>query len=922
MKKNRPYFSSGRYWNKLVHKFYKINNRVTELLSKNSSSKTEVNILLDRLKKMYKKLTQLQVRAGVKIAGSALALMLATSSINAQNFVPNGQLLEIINTTTALPTFTDIDNNGNIDLYVGTNNGYVMHFTQDTNSTFSFADTLKNGSNFIKTNYYSSPAFADLDDDNDLDLFLGSGSGYILHYTNNAGNFTFSDTVKLNSSYIYNGYYSVIAFADLDNDADLDLYLGSEYGYIFEYKNNGSGIFTSMDTLKADNTNIQLNKYTAPAFADIDGDNDLDLVVGYYNNNGFLELYKNNGDGTFAAGITLQENNTDIAISDYPFPTFKDLDNDGDMDLFVGNEDGNIVILENDGSGNFSRNGYITSVISGTLTVPEFGDFNKDGKIDFLLGNGKEVIEYQNLGKDFFQQYRKITTPDKANPVLADLDSNGTKELFVGIQTGYIQIYSNNGYGSFTLTDSLSDINGKIKMPGYAAPVFEDIDNDSDLDLFIGEGIGYIYFYENDGSGNFIPQGKMQADGSDISVFYYSNPSFADIDYDGDMDLVVSDYYGYLWLYKNDGNGIFSADGNLKTNGNDLVVGYYSSITFAQIDSTSCRELYVGNNSGRIKVYHQTPFPVANTLPDTTTSCSFDTIHPPLAISSCFDTIQGTSNLTFPITANQTISWTYTDGIGFTTTQSQNAIVSDTENPVPNIANLPDIAVQCSVDTITPPTANDNCAGTITGTTPTTVPITNNTTITWTYDDGHGNSITQTQNVVINDTIKPAITCGTNQTVSADSSHTYTVNSTSFNPTNYSDNCTVDTVYNSFNNDSTLVGAKLPEGTTTITWYVKDANANIDSCSFDVIVNAFVGINELAEIGVNVYPNPTAGIINVQKAQGFDIEIIDINGKIIKSFGNINNDNFTIDMTNEEKGLYILKIFNDNTIKNIKILIK
>ena len=111
----------------------------------------------------------------------------------------------------------------------------------------------------------------------------------------------------------------------------------------------------------------------------------------------------------------------------------------------------------------------------------------------------------------------------------------------------------------------------------------------------------------------------------------------------------------------------------------------------------------------------------------------------------------------FPITTQGTtvVTWTFDDGNGNVITANQNVIVADTTDPV--TPTLTDVTAQCEVTTLTTPTATDNCSGTITGTTMTTFPITTQgtTIVTWTFDDGNGNTITQTQNVIINDTIPP-----------------------------------------------------------------------------------------------------------------------------------------------------------------------
>ncbi|MDG1015176.1 MAG: hypothetical protein P8O09_08170, partial [Flavobacteriaceae bacterium] len=84
------------------------------------------------------------------------------------------------------------------------------------------------------------------------------------------------------------------------------------------------------------------------------------------------------------------------------------------------------------------------------------------------------------------------------------------------------------------------------------------------------------------------------------------------------------------------------------------------------------------------------------------------------------------------------VTWTYTDGEGNTSTQTQNVVIDDTTAPVADASSLSDVTGQCSVTSLTAPTATDNCSGTVTGTTTTSLPITaqGTTVVTWTYTDG------------------------------------------------------------------------------------------------------------------------------------------------------------------------------------------
>ncbi|WP_180903949.1 hypothetical protein, partial [Flavobacterium chungangense] len=85
------------------------------------------------------------------------------------------------------------------------------------------------------------------------------------------------------------------------------------------------------------------------------------------------------------------------------------------------------------------------------------------------------------------------------------------------------------------------------------------------------------------------------------------------------------------------------------------------------------------------------------------------------ATDNCAGTITATTNAVFPITASTTITWTYSDGIN-SSQQNQTIMIADTTAPVADIATLPTVNAQCSVASIASPTATDNCAGSVIGT--------------------------------------------------------------------------------------------------------------------------------------------------------------------------------------------------------------
>ena len=150
------------------------------------------------------------------------------------------------------------------------------------------------------------------------------------------------------------------------------------------------------------------------------------------------------------------------------------------------------------------------------------------------------------------------------------------------------------------------------------------------------------------------------------------------------------------------------------------------------------------------------------TLSNVTAQCSV-TLTAPTASDNCAGTVTGTTNdaITYNAQGTFMVTWAFNDGNGNVTTRTQNVIIDDTIAPVANLASLPTLNMSgCQIDTLTPPTATDTCKGTINGTTTTTFPITTQgtTVVTWTYDDGNGNTTTQTQNIILT---APPISGGT-----------------------------------------------------------------------------------------------------------------------------------------------------------------
>ncbi len=290
------------------------------------------------------------------------------------------------------------------------------------------------------------------------------------------------------------------------------------------------------------------------------------------------------------------------------------------------------------------------------------------------------------------------------------------------------------------------------------------------------------------------------------------------------------------------------------------------------------------------------------TLADVTAACQIDSIPAPTATDNCSGSVTGTTTASFPITTQGTtvVTWTYADGLGNTSMQTQNVVITDATAPIANVPTLTPLTNACEV-TPTPPTATDDCEGAITGTTTTTFPITASTTITWAYDDGNGNSSTQDQTVTI--TGLDVTTTSTLPTITANATGV----------TYQWFNCTTNT---------NVAGAASQSFTVTVTgdYAVIITSGNCSDTSACVNVNTD-GIEELIDLGMSVSPNPSKGKFNVTFDQvvAGNLLVFDANGRIVEVI-EINNNSLTVDLSAFQSGLYIMQVATESGVSRTRIV--
>lgn len=452
----------------------------------------------------------------------------------------------------------------------------------------------------------SGAGFADIDNDGNIDLYIvnlpgafkqngnpvGSPTANVLYRNNGDG--TFTDITKT-AGVGHQGYGMGCVFADYDGDGNIDLYV-TNYGANVLYRNNGDGTFR--DVTGTAGVGCELWS-TGAAFADVDGDTDLDLYVCNYVTYDLEALeqmkeeslqsgkpvpsalnphvfepqdnvfYRNNGDGTFTdvtaeAGVAAPGGRSMQAI-------FSDFDADNDLDLYVANDTSVNYTYRNDGSGVFTD-------VSAESWAADFrgsmglaaGDYDGDGDIDLFMSHwvDEENALYRNLLKE-----------------------EGAAEHIRFVDESY--------------TAMLAE--ASIKEIGWGTALF-DYDNDGDLDIFVTNGSTFQELkrpqvliaqrdalFRNEGDGTFTDVSGITGIAV-LPIRVGRGATFGDYDNDGDVDIFIVNNYARPTLLRNDG-------GNrnnwlhvqlIGTNANRNAVG--AKIQVKTANRTQIREVYAGDS--------------------------------------------------------------------------------------------------------------------------------------------------------------------------------------------------------------------------------------------------------------------------------------------------------------------------------------
>jgi hypothetical protein len=414
----------------------------------------------------------------------------------------------------------------------------------------------------------STVAALDMDNDGDLELFLGDISFQNIAMLRNGGTsaLAFVDSQQVffpaNSRAVDLDAYPAVYFVDINNDGKRDMLatpsaddFSENKACVWRYDNIGTAAVPIFDFVETDflvSRMLDFGGTSAPALVDFDGDGDLDLIVA---SNGLFisptnfrrSLWAFENIGTSAAP-SFRLRDVDFGrLSQYNMermvPTFGDLDGDGDLDLLLGTVDGTLIFVENTGSATAMtfaqpRLNY-ASIDVGNYSAPCLFDLDEDGDLDLIVGERNGNLNYfENTGTAAVANFSAAansqtfgfidtrTNGVEGNSAPFVVELNGGWVLLVGNEQGTVLWYDNmrgNLAGTFTLRPNLPNLDEGRQSIATAA----DLNGDGLLDIIVGNKRGGLGAFSADLTAVGINEIANNTTQNEAQFLLFPNPNQA-----------------------------------------------------------------------------------------------------------------------------------------------------------------------------------------------------------------------------------------------------------------------------------------------------------------------------------------------------------------------------------------------------------
>ena len=245
-------------------------------------------------------------------------------------------------------------------------------------------------------------------------------------------------------------------------------------------------------------------------------------------------------------------------------PALGDWDGDGDIDLFVGGSNGTLRVYENAGSPVVPNLVERTTNFAALATLwahvgnvaPALGDWSGDGRADLAIGGDTGVVwlvRSEGWGSEVGSRRSEISVngAGRTIPAFGDMNSDGRVDLLVLTDSGVVRVYTNSANPElpFPDTPATTDLLGTA-VPDATGLAVADIDEDGDLDVLVSDSVGRIWAFKNDGAGTYTLSSKVFG-GTYAGFAHRLTVAAADFDGDGDTDVVGGFAEGGLVYLRN-----------------------------------------------------------------------------------------------------------------------------------------------------------------------------------------------------------------------------------------------------------------------------------------------------------------------------------------------------------------------------------
>lgn len=363
-------------------------------------------------------------------------------------------------------------------------------------------------------------------------------------------------------SYTNGEYGGGVSFFDADHDGWDDLTFCTNGNGILFYRNNGVTFDPPVTVFSGQ------GQFKQCIWIDFDNDGDSDLFVTRYF--GQWALLENTGDLTNLIDITAESG---LGIEVFPQSggsSWADIDNDGDLDVYIPNYDyvdgsPQNFMFRNNGDGTFTDISIISNTYNGNQPSFQslFFDYNQNGYQDLFVINDRSPFSntfYSNQGDGTFADKTTQVGLEQyifaMNNSITDIDHDGNYELYISNNPTGNSMFSYNPDTDF-FTDIINFTGLHVNDHSWSG-LFMDVDNDTWEDLYVcvspfWNQPGQDQFFFNNGDGSFTMD--IVSTGLDNDASHSNSSAMGDINNDGFPDFIVVDQAPDISkLFRNNGN--------------------------------------------------------------------------------------------------------------------------------------------------------------------------------------------------------------------------------------------------------------------------------------------------------------------------------------------------------------------------------